>query len=178
MLFVMNEAILLFSPTWGLLPIKYQKKLYLDAHSYLETVAVAAYAFGFYAIYQNKEDNEKPHFKSWHGLFGLILSVLILMQMTIGTVAKYASLLPVKLNVARFKTLHSCLGVFVVLFTVINMVTSCFTNFFVSQSTVVTRYALSAAFVAIYGFVCVRVFLTNSRIKGLFPGLKVATPKS
>lgn len=168
----MNEAILLFSPTWGLLPVKYQKKLYLDAHGYLETLAIVAYSIGFYTIYQNKEDNEKPHFTSWHGLFGLILSALLLVQMTIGTVAKYASLLPVKLNVARFKTLHSLLGVLVVLFTVLNMVTSCFTNFFISQSNVVTRYALSAAFLVIYGFIAVRVLLTNSRLKALFPGLK------
>ncbi|KAI9551930.1 hypothetical protein GHT06_022267 [Daphnia sinensis] len=168
MLFLMNEAVLIFSPQWSLLPKKFHKQLFMDCHVYLQLVALVGIVLGFVAIYINKEDNGKPHFKSWHGLLGLIQVLLILGQASVGSLAKYAKFFPFKLNVGKIKTFHDLLGAIVILFSSLNMVTACFTNFFASQTHILLAYILSAAFLLIYGFVSLRVFMTNSRIAQIF----------
>lgn len=167
MLFLMNEAVLIFSPHWSLLPQKFHKQLFMNCHVYVQLVALVGIIFGFAAIYINKEDNGKPHFKSWHGLLGLIQILLIVGQASMGSLAKYAKLFPFKLNVGKIKTFHDLLGATVILLSSLNMITACFTNFFASQSHILLAYILSAAFVLIYGFVSLRVFMTNSRIAQL-----------
>ena len=168
MFFLMNEAVMVFSPFWSPLPKSYQKKMHLDIHSYTEVAFFFGFGLAFTAIYINKEQNGKPHFKSWHGFLGLIQAGLMLCQVSLGTLAKYARLLPFKLNAGRLKTLHGLLGSSVLILTAANMVTSCFTNFYASQTTAVMPYLFSAIFLAIYGFVSFHVLSTNSRILSLF----------
>ncbi|XP_046631849.1 transmembrane reductase CYB561D2-like isoform X2 [Daphnia pulicaria] len=148
MLFLANELVMIFSPYWSLLPKRFQKQLFMDFHTYGQVVAFIGYSIGFAAIYINKEDNEKPHFKS--------------------SLAKYARYIPLKLNVGKIKGFHNLLGAVAILFTSLNMITACFTNFFSSQTHILLAYVFSAAFVLIYGFVSLRVFMTNSRIAQLF----------
>ena len=168
MLFLVNETVLIFSPYWTLLPQRFHKQIFIDFHTYGQVLAFIGYCIGFAAIYVNKEDNEKPHFKSWHGLLGLIQAILITNQLSLGSLAKYARYIPVKLNVGKIKTFHNLLGAIVILFTALNMITACFTNFFSSQTHILLAYIFSAAFILIYGFVSLRVFMTNSRIAQLF----------
>lgn len=172
MVFVMNEAVLMLSPYWSLFPKKFSKHLLLELHGYIQVAAFVGFNLGFAAIYINKEDNEKPHFKSWHGLLGLIQAVLIMSQISLGALAKYAKVLPVKLNVGRLKTWHNLFGTVVIMFSVSNMVTALFTNFFASQAHVIVAYLLSAIFVLLYGFVSIRTFKTNSRIIAYFKPVK------
>lgn len=168
MLFLANELVMIFSPYWSLLPKRFQKQLFMDFHTYGQVVAFIGYSIGFAAIYINKEDNEKPHFKSWHGLLGLIQAIIITIQLSLGSLAKYARYIPLKLNVGKIKGFHNLLGAVAILFTSLNMITACFTNFFSSQTHILLAYVFSAAFVLIYGFVSLRVFMTNSRIAQLF----------
>ncbi|XP_046631848.1 transmembrane reductase CYB561D2-like isoform X1 [Daphnia pulicaria] len=168
MLFLANELVMIFSPYWSLLPKRFQKQLFMDFHTYGQVVAFIGYSIGFAAIYINKEDNEKPHFKSWHGLLGLIQAIIITSQLSLGSLAKYARYIPLKLNVGKIKGFHNLLGAVAILFTSLNMITACFTNFFSSQTHILLAYVFSAAFVLIYGFVSLRVFMTNSRIAQLF----------
>lgn len=168
MLFVANEAILMFSPYWTLLPFKLQMHKLTEYHGYAQGAAFSAFSVAFAAIYVNKEDNGKPHFKTWHGFLGLLLAVFIMIQITLGAIAKYAKFIPIKVNVSLVKTCHDLLGGFVILFCIGNMCTACFTNFFASQFHTLFAYLSCAVFVFIYGFVSIRVFSTNRRIVALF----------
>ena len=165
---MMNEAVLMFSPYWSLIPKQFHKKFMMDLHVYTEVAAVVGFNLGFAAIYINKEERGKHHFTSWHGLLGLVQAIVIMCQVSLGSVAKYAKSLPVKVNVGQVKTWHNLVGAILILFSIVNMVTACFTKFFVSQTHILLAYLFSAIFVAVYGFVSLRVFLTNSRLKALF----------
>ena len=41
-------------------------------HATLQTFAILCIITGFLAIYYTKIENGKPHFKSWHGLIGIV----------------------------------------------------------------------------------------------------------
>lgn len=45
-------------------------------HFWIQLLAVIAVSVGFWAIYRNKVNNGKPHFKTMHGKFGLATMVL------------------------------------------------------------------------------------------------------
>lgn len=168
MFYLMIEAVVMFSPFWSLLPKSFHRKLHLDLHAYLEVAVFFGFTLAFAAIYLNKEENGKPHFKSWHGFLGLIQAILIFCQVTGGTLAKYAHLLPIKLNAGLLKALHSLSGALILLLACANMVTSCFTNFYASQTPPALPYILSGLFLTIYGFTSLNVLKTNSRIPTLF----------
>ena len=51
--------------------------------------ALLAGAGGFGAIYLNKEIVGKKHFTTWHGLFGLITCIGVLVAAAGGIIAKY-----------------------------------------------------------------------------------------
>lgn len=158
----------MLSPYWSLFPKKISKHLLLELHGYIQVTVFIGFNLGFAAIYINKENNEKPHFKSWHGLLGLVQGILITSQISLGALAKYAKVLPVKLNVGRLKTWHNLLGTIVIIFAIFNMVTAFFTNFFAFQTNILVAYLLSVIFVLLYGFISIRTFKTNSRITALF----------
>ena len=52
-------------------------------HGYLEAGAFTATAIGFWAIYNNKELLAKPHFATWHGLVGLIVTFAFGLQVRV-----------------------------------------------------------------------------------------------
>merc|ERR1739848_874086 len=49
-------------------------------HATAQLLALALCLAGFYAIYENKNRIGKPHFTTKHGLSGLVLCVLVLVQ--------------------------------------------------------------------------------------------------
>jgi len=168
MLLLVIEAAVMFSPYWSLLPKKYHKQLYLEIHGYMQVCTFTAFAIGFWVIYTNKERSGNPHFTSYHGIFGLIQAGLVLIPIINGTVAKYAKFLPMKLDVAKVKAIHSLMGVLAISFATLNMVSGFFTNWFIFQTSFVIPYLFSFLLVLINGFVVLRVFRTNSRIPTLF----------
>ncbi|KAI9333421.1 hypothetical protein BDR26DRAFT_937471 [Obelidium mucronatum] len=42
----------------------------ISFHAFLQTIALIAITAGFTVIYQNKDNNSKPHFTSYHGIIG------------------------------------------------------------------------------------------------------------
>lgn len=170
MFLLMNEAVVMFSPVWSPIPKAYHKKMYLNGHAYVQAVVFTGFVVGFFVIYQNKENNSKPHFTSWHGLLGLFQASLLGLQVTLGILAKYALMLPaaVRRFVPSIKTFHDLLGVGVVGLAAANMVTGFFTNFFTSQTIFALPYLLSVTMATLYGFVGFRTLTTNSRITKLF----------
>ena len=47
--------------------------------------------FGFAAVFLNKEVNNRKHFVSWHGKFGLATSVAVILAIIGGVIAKYST---------------------------------------------------------------------------------------
>lgn len=52
----------------------------VQLHFALNFLGAMLVAVGFWAVWQNKEDHGKTHWKSWHGLFGLYATLLLCAQ--------------------------------------------------------------------------------------------------
>ena len=168
-LFFTNEAFLLFSPQGTLLPRFLNKRwIIIELHSYMSVAAVVSICIGFLAIYNNKEENGKPHFVSWHGLIGLAITILAVIQLLFGPVAKYAKFMPSIVPVNQIKTIHIFLGVLASILGVFALVTSCATNYFSSQHSVTVKYLFMALFALLNGFVALRTALSTPRVSKLF----------
>jgi len=168
MFLLMNEAVLLFSTNWSLLPKKYHRSQYMNGHIALEVLSLIGVLLGFYSIYLNKDNNGKVHFTSWHGTFGLVQVVAICSQVVIGSLAKYR-ILPVKsYPTAKLKTLHGVLGVSIILLAVVNLSTGWYTSWFINNSSMFMCVVLSIFCACINMFTSLRAIGNNSRIKNLF----------
>ncbi|KAF2368676.1 Cytochrome b561/ferric reductase transmembrane [Trinorchestia longiramus] len=74
-------------------------------HWLLNGAAGVAAAVGFGSIYYNKEQRDKPHFVSWHGLIGAYACALLLSQLTFGGIMKFPQYARA---VVSYKTLRRC----------------------------------------------------------------------
>ncbi|KAG5363151.1 hypothetical protein CJU89_2310 [Yarrowia sp. B02] len=61
-----------------------QKQVGGEIHGALNSLAVLAYVTGAGVILYNKEKNHAQHFYSWHGTFGIITYVLLVLVMLVG----------------------------------------------------------------------------------------------
>ena len=69
-----------------------------------------AAAGGFGAIYLNKEIAGKKHFTTWHGTFGLLTVIGVLMAAAGGLVAKYSLLVKNYIKPINVKLYHATGG--------------------------------------------------------------------
>ena len=168
MLLLAVEGVVMFSSQWSLLPRSYPRRLYLNTHVSIEILAFLGIILGFLSIYINKENNGKPHFKSWHGFFGLIQLILLCAQVLLGTFSRYPKLLPIKINSGKSKTLHVLIGILILFLATTNLVSGFFTDWFVLQTNHLIVYLLSALIIGVNCLCSFNVFLTNSRITVLY----------
>lgn len=82
-------------------------------HFWMQLLAVAAVSGGFWAIYQNKVNNGKSHFKTTHGKFGLV-TIILTAAAPLGGILSFRRFgllprLPVNLQ-AHVKWLHRKVG--------------------------------------------------------------------
>ena len=70
-----SDNIMGFRATWK------QRKRF---HGWVQVAAVAASAFGFLAIYENKSIHGKSHYKTWHATAGLYALGSMFLQLVIG----------------------------------------------------------------------------------------------
>jgi len=167
MFLLMNEAVLLFSSSWSLLPKKYHRSHHMNSHIVLEVMSLIAVLLGFFSIYLNKNNHGKPHFTSWHGILGLVQIVMICGQVLVGTFAKYR-ILPIKpYPAAKLKTAHGMIGISIIILASFNLISGWYTAWFVNNSSNMMSFVLSLACVCIQGFISLRAISTNSRIKSL-----------
>ncbi|UJR27819.1 hypothetical protein I4U23_009088 [Adineta vaga] len=75
----MFQAIYIFSTDdTSRSPLTRRKQIFI--HSILQVGTIICAIIGFIAIYLNKEERNKPHFVTWHGLIGLIAFIWSLLQ--------------------------------------------------------------------------------------------------
>eukprot|EP01130_Rhizamoeba_saxonica_P002362 TRINITY_DN12182_c0_g1_i1.p1 TRINITY_DN12182_c0_g1~~TRINITY_DN12182_c0_g1_i1.p1 ORF type:complete len:326 (-),score=5.59 TRINITY_DN12182_c0_g1_i1:69-1007(-) len=67
----------------------YSRKDKIVAHTYLQVVGSVACVAGGLAVYLNKEAFSKPHFTSFHGLFGLFVVVAVVLQLAYGLALRF-----------------------------------------------------------------------------------------
>jgi cytochrome b561 len=85
----MVEAICIFTHDLGLLSEK-AKGWKVTAHWFLQSLGLFAAAFGFIAVYYNKDLFSKPHFMSWHAWIGLAAIGMTILQVGMGLGTKHA----------------------------------------------------------------------------------------
>lgn len=105
-------------------------------HQVLNIAAVIFSILGFIIIYYNKHLNEKPHFTTWHGTFGLVTVVCVTLQSLGGDVVKYDWLrkfLRVKMSLGTLKIYHATSGLVVFTLVVTTMVLALYSTWFSSQ---------------------------------------------
>eukprot|EP01134_Creolimax_fragrantissima_P000397 CFRG0397T1 len=86
---LMPLGISTLSTTSGL---ELERERKLQYHGYIQMVATSCAFLGAAIIFQNKENNEWPHFISWHGLIGGAVVGLCMLQVVGGYVIHFAVL--------------------------------------------------------------------------------------
>jgi len=164
---LLNEALLVVSLRWTLLPRSLFVKWRIYFHGYLEAGAFTATAIGFWAIYNNKELLAKPHFATWHGLVGLIVTFAFGLQVLTGTLVKYWN----GLDTPTMRTFHVVVGVATALGVLFSLVSGCQSNYFASKHETWSRNAITALVVLLNSFTTGRAAFTNGRIAALIKRL-------
>ncbi|XP_053577087.1 transmembrane reductase CYB561D2 [Bombina bombina] len=107
-LFLMTEAILIFSPDSSLLR-SFTRRAKGRAHWILQLLSVICAVIGLVIIYSNKVLHEKPHFSTWHGLIGALTLSWALLQSVGGLTLMYPKLIQ-RWNLATRKLYHATAG--------------------------------------------------------------------
>ena len=154
----MIEAILLFSPQSSLI-LSTPRATKVKFHWILQTSALIAALLGFAAIYYNKTLNNKPHFKSWHGLMGFSTVVLISLQSLQGVGVLYYKLPFVsKLKPRQMKQLHAVSGSLVFLVACITLGLGFYSNWFTKNAHFTVVYGSLLSCIALAGVVIGQVY--------------------
>lgn len=108
----MFEAVLVFSPHSSLVG-SLSRQTKVTIHLLFATTSAFLALGGLAIIFQVKENNQRPHYTSWHGLIGLITVGYSCMQLMGGTAVKYYSFSSrfIKMKLADLKMTHAVSGV-------------------------------------------------------------------
>lgn len=105
-------------------------------HQSLNICAVVASIAGFTVIYYNKSLHDKPHFSTWHGLFGLITVVYMCIQAFGGDVVRYEWLrkrLGAGMSLGALKIYHATSGLIAFTLVMVTMMLALYSTWFTSQ---------------------------------------------
>ena len=156
--FLMFEAILMFSPQSSLI-LSFPRATKIKFHWILQTAAVISALGGFAAIYINKNMNKKPHFQSWHGLFGFCTVILICLQSLQGVGVLYTKL-PIarKMKPRQLKQLHAVCGSLVFLVACVTLGLGFYSNWFTKNVHVYVQFCSVLSCIAFAGIVTGQVY--------------------
>lgn len=107
---LMTEAVYMFSPWSSPVVRGVDRATKVRWHWVLNGSALITMLTGFVIITANKMINHAPHYKSWHGLAGLILCSVVMMQICGGILELYPDILPFKVRLVVLKRLHAFFG--------------------------------------------------------------------
>ncbi|EDO45381.1 predicted protein, partial [Nematostella vectensis] len=150
--FLMVEAILMFSPHSSLIPtLPRATKAFW--HWVLQTTAIILALIGFIVIFVNKNLHGKSHFVSWHGTFGLVVIILILVQAFQGVSVLYPKFNLLSKKLSERKVLHALLGTLVFALGSATIVLGFFSNWFVKNSNEATWWGSVLSILAMTGVI-------------------------
>lgn len=88
-------------------------------HWFIQFLTVACNIAGFSIAYINKNRNNRDHFTSYHGKFGLTTLIVSLVGLLAGTSALYSAALRKLIKPSLNKALHICFGIFSYAFAIV-----------------------------------------------------------
>ena len=154
----MFEAILMFSPQSSLI-LSSPRATKIKFHWILQTAAVISALGGFAAIYINKNMHNKPHFQSWHGLFGFCTVILICLQSLQGVAVLYPKWpLARKMKPRQLKQLHAVCGSLVFLVSCATLGLGFYSNWFTKNVHVYVQFCSVLSCIAFAGIVTGQVY--------------------
>ncbi|CAD5115551.1 DgyrCDS4515 [Dimorphilus gyrociliatus] len=138
------QAIMVFNSQSSLL-MKLSRKTRVLAHRVLSFLGVTCAWLAFLAIYTNKNNNNKAHFTTWHGLIGFIALLYMTAQSCGGNLLIYTSLLSkTGIKWKDMKMYHATSGFVLYVLICGTMVLGMFSNWFVKTVTGTSWYACLA----------------------------------
>lgn len=131
----MWEGLLVFNKESSLF-VNVSRSTKVLIHQILNIAAVVFAILGFIVIYYNKDLNAKPHFTTWHGLFGLVTVICVTVQSLGGDVVRYEwlrKLLRVKMSLGTLKIYHATSGLVAFTLVVTTIMLAFYSTWFTSQ---------------------------------------------
>ncbi|CAG9858920.1 unnamed protein product [Phyllotreta striolata] len=134
-IFLLNEGVLLFSED-NFIGRKLRLSHTMKRRYHWLTIAlgVTLVIIGFTIVIINKNIKNKVHFKTWHGLFGLIATIFCILTALNGTSALYDVKLKNYIKPALNKLLHVISGSISLIFGGLTLVLGVYSNWFIKAS--------------------------------------------
>ncbi|KAK4881016.1 hypothetical protein RN001_004335 [Aquatica leii] len=107
---LMGEGILIFNPH-NILVVNLSYSTKVQLHWIIQGLGTTACVIGFVIIYVHKNLHDKPHFHSWHGIFGLIFVLMLTTVILTGLLALYSFSLRNYISSLNTKFAHRVFGV-------------------------------------------------------------------
>lgn len=125
--------------------MKVSRKNKILVHRVLSILGVTCAWLAFMAIYQNKNNNNKQHFKTWHGLVGFSALLYMTAQSCGGNLLIYTSILnKTGIKWKDMKMYHATSGFALYVLICGAMVLGMFSNWFIKNVTGTSWYACLA----------------------------------
>ena len=124
--------------------IRGDRKLQVRSHWILQVMTLLCSIGGFLVIYINKNNNDSPHFTSWHGLLGLCTLISCWAQVCAGVALLYPSLIKRFVTLAQAKMYHATYGLFNYTLVTVVLNLAMWSNWAVASITGVYWYACVA----------------------------------
>ncbi|KAF5300505.1 hypothetical protein FQA39_LY02304 [Lamprigera yunnana] len=126
---LMGEGILIFAPG-NRLTTALSHKTKVKLHWIIQSISLGSGVIGFIVIYINKDLHNKPHFHSWHGILGLISTVLFIPVGMSGIIALYSFNFRDYIHPITTKLIHRICGVATFVAGGVTILLSLYTNWF------------------------------------------------
>ncbi|XP_042211072.1 transmembrane reductase CYB561D2-like [Homarus americanus] len=149
---LMTEAVFMFSEASLAAGRRHSTKI--TAHWFVLLLVAVAHSLGFASIYINKELNNKPHFTSWHGSVGLVTSVLLWAQLSVGVFAKYPRILSRVMQARTVKANHGLFGMVVFSAGMITIALGLWSTWFQNNASQVVIYSALVLHISLMFIVC------------------------
>lgn len=128
------QAIAVFDPEYYTSKLTLKKRA--QYHLYIQLTGIVCATIGFIAIYVNKNlTGHKHHFYTYHGLFGLIVMILLGVMAIGGVMAYYSIRLRTLIRPVLLKTIHSIGGILTLILGNVTVILGFYSNWYKKRGT-------------------------------------------
>lgn len=164
----MTEAILCFVNE-NILTYYLSHKERVTLHWILQVIGSCFISAGFAVILASKYSKGKPHFATWHGIFGLIAIISAALAILGGIVARYSFSLRQFIRPVIVKVLHSVLGVVVYILMIFTVFLGVYSGWFKRNSNITGLIVCNALVLFIIQYVLVQpIQIIYGRLKNIY----------